>query len=295
MATHSAATTAAEERRVLDYWTDERMRTAVPMEQLVKPQHLSGKGQSPGVGLDNGGPAESVPETLPVPMADQLGAPWGGSGAIVKTTGRVFFTMGDRNGACSGSAVTSANKDVVITAGHCVKYQGAFHTNWVFVPGYTNGSRPHGTFAARKLVTTPQWQSNEDINYDVAAAAVNPVDGRHLTDVVGGQGVLFNQPRNQKMHAFGYPAADPYDGERLIYCSGTTFPDPFKLTNDLGMNCNMTPGSSGGPWFLGFNEGTGLGKVNSVNSVKMILLPWVMFGPYFGNDAKNVYNTAVRS
>src|SRR5690606_25388708 len=135
---------------------------------------------------------------------------------------------------------------VVITAGHCVKYQGAWHTNWVFVPAYDNGERSYGTWTAKSTHSTPQWVASEDIDYDVGAAVVNPLDGRLLTDVVGAQGIAFNQARNQDMYAFGYPAADPYDGSRLVYCSGTTFTD-FLLSTDHGMACDMTGGSSGGP------------------------------------------------
>lgn len=92
------------------------------------------------------------------------------------------------------------------------------------------------------------------------------------------------------MYAFGYPAASPYDGSKLIYCSGGTF--SALLSNGIGMTCNMTGGSSGGPWFKSFVEGTGVGVQNSVNSYKINFFPNWMFGPYFGADAQNGYNTA---
>jgi hypothetical protein len=139
-------------------------------------------------------------------------------------------------------------------------------------------------------MATPQWVASEDINYDVGAAVVNQLNGQSLTDVVGGQGVAFNQARAQAMYAFGWPAAAPYDGSRMIYCSGNTF-NAF-LSNGIGMTCNMTGGSSGGPWFVRFNEAAGTGTVNSVNSYKINFFPNWMFGPYFGTDAQNLYNTA---
>ena len=90
--------------------------------------------------------------------------------------------------------MTSANKSTVITAGHCVRMGGAFHDNWVFVPGYA-GRRPSVRHLGGRppCYTTPQWNASEDINYDVAAAVVAPLNGKSLTDVVGGQGVAFNQ------------------------------------------------------------------------------------------------------
>jgi V8-like Glu-specific endopeptidase len=187
--------------------------------------------------------------------------------------------------------VTSANKSTVMTAGHCVKLDGAFHTNWVFVPAYDTGNRPFGTWTAKATYATPQWVASEDINYDVGAAVVNPLNGASLTDVVGSQGIAFNQARGQNMYAFGYSAAAPYDGTKLIYCSGRVFND-FLLSTAIGMNCNQTGGSSGGPWFLSFNEASGTGIQNSVNSFKYNFFAGWMFGPYFGADAQNVYNTA---
>ncbi|MEU0571647.1 peptidase, partial [Nonomuraea sp. NPDC005983] len=216
---------------------------------------------------------------------------WPGGGAVARTTGRVFFTHQGRTASCSGSAVTSANKSVVITAGHCVKLDGAFHSNWVFVPGYNAGNRPFGTWVATRLLTTQQWNAGEDVNFDVAAAVVAPLGGRTLVDVVGGQGLAFNQARRQQMHAFGFPAAAPFDGSRLIFCSGRVF-DDRAMTRDQGMTCGMTGGSSGGPWFQNFNESTGLGMQNSVNSFTYNFAPNVMFGPYFGTEAQAVYQAA---
>jgi V8-like Glu-specific endopeptidase len=213
---------------------------------------------------------------------------------VTRTAGRVFFTYQGRTASCSGNAVTSANKSTVLTAGHCVKMQGAWHTNWVFVPGYHDGQRPYGTWAAAKTLSTPQWTASEDINYDIGAAVVAPLDGQRLTDVVGGQGLAFNTGYNKAMYSFGFPAAAPYDGEKFIYCSGTTFRD-FLLSGDHGLTCNMTGGSSGGPWFTRFDEATGTGLQSSVNSFKYNFLPNAMYGPYFGADAQNLYQSAQSS
>ncbi|MFM9367268.1 trypsin-like serine peptidase [Streptomyces sp. Da 82-17] len=271
-----------------DFWTAERMRSAEPLDLLpVNPGDLTKVKEGveklvPGTGLPG---AEAFPEQ---------GGPWTGGGKVTSTTGRVFFTYQGRQASCSGNAVTSANKSTVLTAGHCVKMDGAWHTNWVFVPGYKDGQAPHGKWTAAKTMSTPQWTASEDINYDVGAAVVNPLDGKRLTDVVGAQGVAFNSGYNKKMYAFGYPAADPYDGSKLIHCSGNSFQD-FLLSDDHGLSCDMTGGSSGGPWFQDFNESTGTGLQTSVNSFGYNFLPGYMFGPYFGDDAKNLYEKAQAS
>jgi V8-like Glu-specific endopeptidase len=280
-ATHRAATTADAARAVTAFWTPERMRSAKPLDLInVAPKAVKDVARGlpaavPGVGI------QSFPNG---------GAAWTGGGAVVNTAGRVFFTYQGRTASCSGNAVTSANKSTVITAGHCVKLGGAFHTNWAFVPAYNNGNAPLGTWTAKSTHATPQWVASEDINFDIGAAVVNQLNGQSLTDVTGAQGIAFNQARGQNMYAFGWSAAAPYDGTKMIYCSGTVFND-FLLSRGIGMTCNQTGGSSGGPWFLNFNEASGTGTLNSVNSFKYNFFANWMFGPYFGTDAQNLYTS----
>ncbi|MFJ2030902.1 trypsin-like serine peptidase [Streptosporangium sp. NPDC087985] len=296
-----AAGTGTEQRTVQRYWTEAKMEAAQPLDTLAPKKDgvrltaasIAAQAAAPPVSVSATSPGGGTVMTVQAPVAARAstGSPWTRQSAITKTAGRVFFTYQGRNASCSGSAVTSDNKSTVITAGHCVKMGGAFHGNWVFVPGYDNGDRPHGTWVATTLYTTPQWNNSEDVNYDVAAAVVAPLNGQSLTDVVGGQGVSFNQARRQQMHSFGYPAAAPYDGSKLIYCGGRAF-DDFLMSRDIGLNCDMTGGSSGGPWFVNFNESTGLGTLNSVNSFKYGFATGWMFGPYFGTDAQAVYEAA---
>ncbi|MGH8880575.1 MAG: trypsin-like serine peptidase, partial [Stackebrandtia sp.] len=203
----SAAVNDATVEGVTDYWTADRMEAAVDLDVEVDPGELSAE-------VDTGDALDIDPT-----LVDSTGDPWTGGGDVVNTAGRVFFQMDGQDAACSGNAVTSDNGLTVLTAGHCVKYQGAWHTNWVFVPGYDNGERPFGTWAATSTLSTPRWVASEDINFDVGAGVVGALDGERLTDVVGSQAIAFNVGYNQNMYAFGYPAADPYDGERLIYCS----------------------------------------------------------------------------
>ncbi|MFI1973212.1 peptidase [Streptomyces cinnamoneus] len=288
---HTLAASAAARQKASDYWTPDRMRTATPLDLLpVAPDAASAAPERGGRTTTVAPTAPAAPRTRSFPQA---GAPWTGGGAVVRTSGRVFFTMQGRNASCSGDAVTSKNGSTVITAGHCVKYQGAWHTNWVFAPGYDNGQTPYGKWTASKTMSTPQWVANEQtgMNYDVGAAVVAPVDGKRLTDVVGAQGLEFNGGYNKAMYSFGFPAASPYDGTKLIHCSGKSSKD-FLLTTDHGLGCNMTGGSSGGPWFTSFDEASGTGLQASVNSFGYVFLPNTMFGPYFGDDVKKLYDQA---
>ncbi|MFE6834306.1 trypsin-like serine peptidase [Streptomyces sp. NPDC057705] len=268
------------------FWTAERMRSATPLDVTAVP----GTSRTPVA--TSPAATRIAPTAAASPTAfPQAGGAWTGGGAVVKTSGRVFFTMGGRTASCSGDSVTSANGSTVITAGHCVKYQGAWHTNWVFVPAYNNGSAPYGQWSATKTFATDQWAASEDMNMDVGLAVVAPLNGQTLSQAVGAQGILFNGGYNKKMYSFGFPAAAPYDGTKLVYCSGNSSKD-FLLTRDHGLACNMTGGSSGGPWFQDFNEATGLGTQVSVNSFGYTFLPNRMYGPYFGNEAKAAYDKA---
>ncbi|MFF9151687.1 trypsin-like serine peptidase [Streptomyces sp. NPDC014846] len=277
---------AAEQQRARTFWTPERMRGATPLDLLLT-RHAAKSLKAPRTGA---GSTTVAPTAAPASFP-QAGGPWTGGGAVVPTSGRVFFTFQGRTASCTGNAVTSQNAGTVITAGHCVKYQGSWHTNWVFVPGYDNGNAPYGQWSAAKTLTTPQWEASEDINYDVGAAVVTPLNGRNLTSVVGAQGIQFNGGYNKQMYSFGFPAASPYDGTKLIYCSGNSSKD-FLFSQDHSLGCNMTGGSSGGPWFTGFSESAGTGLQVSVNSFGYVFLPNRMFGPYFGDVVKALYDKA---
>ncbi|MET7615922.1 peptidase [Streptomyces sp. NPDC005408] len=286
----SPTPTVFKQQQTKGFWTAERMRSATPLDVIrVSPGAV--KAPRPGGRETVISPTAASSTALGPTAFPQAGGPWTGSGAVVKTSGRVFFTFQGRTASCSGDSVTSQNGNTVITAGHCVKYQGAWHTNWVFVPGYNNGQAPYGQWSATKTFSTTQWVASEDINYDVGLAVVAPLGGKTLAATVGAQGLSFNGGYNKPMYAFGFPAAAPYDGTKLIYCSGNSSKD-FLFSQDHSLGCNMTGGSSGGPWFTSFSEATGTGLQASVNSFGYTFLPNRMFGPYFGNDAKSVYDKA---
>ncbi|OLT45132.1 peptidase [Saccharomonospora sp. CUA-673] len=273
VAVNEVKSTSSEE------WTPQRMRSAIPLDQVLQiPSSIVG----------------AVLGLLPSAEGASTGDEWTGGGEVTKTTGRVFFQMDGQDASCSGNVVDSPNGSVVMTAGHCVYYQGGWHTDFVFVPGYDNGDAPYGEWAAEKTMAPPEWESGEDMNHDVGIAVVEEKDGATIADTVGSTEIAFNGERGRDMHAFGYPAAAPYDGSTLTYCAGGTFTDPL-LTDDYGMRCDMTGGSSGGPWFSSFDPETGTGVQESVNSFGYVFLPNVMFGPYFGDQAQALYEEASAS
>jgi hypothetical protein len=251
------------------YWTPQRMRNAKPANKVVagtpatagkKPKALAGNAQQ-----------------VPPPYTSQP----------TSTNGKVFFTEGGVNYVCSGTALLSGNKSVVWTAGHCVNDgAGTFVTNWAFVPAYVDGTAPYGTWTARTLLTTAGWNASGDFSYDNGAAVVNTNGGQSLTDVVGGVNPVFNYPRDQTYVSHGYPAAPPFNGERLWTCtSPLQYDDTSANPPTMGIDCDMTGGSSGGGWTVN-------GNLESVNSYGYSTLPNVMFGPYQGTVSQSLYTQA---
>lgn len=295
----SAPVSAGAQEAADDYWTEARLESALPGDELLAGLDLSKATR----GSVSTGTPQLIPGTeglggllegLLPGLSSFGGGHYTGGGEVVQTTGKVFFTLNGTDYQCSGSAVNSSNRSLVLTAGHCLNDgAGNFASNFVFIPAFDDGDRPYGTFVARELLTTAEWNANEDLNYDVGFAVVNPVDGTSLIDTVGGQGIAFNQDRGLYTYAFGYPAASPYDGQTLTWCHGATRNDPLG-SDSQGLRCNMTGGSSGGPWFIDYDEESGVGVLNSVNSFKYVLpiLDANMYGPYFGAAAQDLYNTA---
>lgn len=261
---------AQDKAAVQRYWTAERMRNAIPADKVLSGSFAARRKAA----------APAAAQQIPPPYTS----------APTRTNGKVFFTDDGLNYVCSGTAVLSGNNSVVWTAGHCV-HDGAsnFHTNWSFVPAYADGSRPYGTWTARTLLTTSGWASGGDFSYDNGAAVVNLNGGQALTNVVGGRNIAFNTARNQNYAAHGYPAAPPFNGQRLWVCnSPLVYDDTSANPPTMGIDCDMTGGSSGGGWIAN-------GSVVSVNSYGYTTLPKVMFGPYHGSVAQSLYTQAAGS
>jgi hypothetical protein len=250
------------------------------------------------------------------------GTAWTGGGRVKVTTGKVLFTMAGVDYVCSGSVAqdTSVDTSLILTAGHCAYDEtgGAFATNWMFVPDYEDGgviitnpdgshsfscdTTQYGCWTAAALVTTTAWANGggslAGFNNDYAFAVVGPGgksgESNQLDGTTGANPIAFNVTHPAQVYSFGYPQASPYDGQKLIYCAGNDVSDTWGGTTDFGLNCNMTGGSSGGPWFVNFGSGGSTGSLNSVNSFKYTAgrLSKYMFGPYFGSYAQKTYTAA---
>ena len=254
---------------VVSYWTDERMRGAIPADR--------GRGNAPnemakpGGGTSGGGATSVEPATYP------------------SAHGKVFFSDGTYNYVCSGTALTSQNESVVWTAGHCVNEgPGGFYTNFMFVPAYRDGAEPYGRFAATDLKTTTRWQTAGEYGVDLGAAIVGRnAAGQTLSAAVDERTPVFNSLRQQSYTLYGYPAERKFNGQRMRVCNTAWSRNDASADPDtMGVPCDMNGGSSGGGWV------TSTGQVASVVSYGYGSLKNVLFGPYQATEAQQLYTAA---
>jgi V8-like Glu-specific endopeptidase len=282
-----AITNAAIAKEVAAFWTPERMASAVDLDIAKRPGTTGSLERVP----KPNGPAGTVAPLAPsVASGDDVSIQLNESAVV----GKVYFTIpGGGTASCSASAVASGKRRLVMTAGHCV-HQGAggqWYSNWQFVPRYRNGVRPFGTFVAYQLTARTAWINSSSHDEDMGIAIMHNGGslGLRVVDTVGGHGLRWNWGYNiSSMTALGYPS-NLGGGESQYYCQSGTW---YAGGQQIRMWCNMTYGSSGGPWLQEYNDQNGLGYVNSVVSHGDDPGNGQFDGPYFDNDIKNLYDFA---
>jgi V8-like Glu-specific endopeptidase len=276
---------------VVRHWTEARLRAARPRDL-----HLTG---------------HKTRLHLAKPVASSVtGASWTKGGVILHASGKVYFEMAGSAWVCSGTAATDTRTDysLVMTAGHCAydETNGGFATNWLFIPEFdtaptfTCASTTWGCWTAQALVVDSGYATAGSFNTQASvndfAFAVVGAGGKsgtaQLDATVGSLPVAFSGVSSgNTLYAFGYPASGKYHGNDLVYCAGPVSPDANNMNLTWGMSCDMTGGSSGGPWLAGFNESTGSGTMSSLNSYGYSGIK-AMYGPKFDASTQAVYNAA---
>jgi hypothetical protein len=212
---------------------------------------------------------------------------------------------------CSGTSVTTPNRSVLWTAGHCVANTDGTHkwdSFFEFVPAYDGNASsccPKGVWVADNLVTTTDWFNNGDFSRDMGSAHVptNSSTGRTLAATVGSAGFAWNQARDQEFVDFGYPQASPFNGTSLVECNAAHAFDDTGIGGSgrppLAIGCDMTGGSSGGSWQIRWGGNTTVntqqlqaGFINGHNDYKYGSQPLAMYSPYFDDlaDAVRCYS-----
>lgn len=265
---------ASERGRVLRYWTPQRMESARPLDLVVG---MDGRPR-----LRFGRPAPAPASASFLPIATPEAPPF-------SVNGRIFIRVHGKRGYCSGTAIDSPTRQLVLTAGHCVNAGAEFRgTLWyrdlLFVPAYTAGQAPFGAFPARrgKLFAPQQWRRSNNPNFDVGAFLAAPNNrGENVADAVGGgAAIALDLPRNQSFASFGYPG----NVRRMQACNSSyagddrlSFSDPGPPTLSIG--CHWAPGASGGGWLI--EAGT---RIDGLNSYRQFIDPDLTYGPYFSRE-----------
>jgi V8-like Glu-specific endopeptidase len=243
-------------------------------ELRVVPQASDGAlrvpGRAPGPRLRHGASASSVR------VLDS-------SADGTRTNGKIIAND-PRTGSytCSGTALNTPSRSIVLTAGHCAIENGRAGRRISFVPAYDHGARPFGTFDVKAVYVMPQWRRNENPDFDIAALRVRPNELGRLTDVVGGRGYATSKSRLAAFQIFGYPAAHAA-GEELRSCRAhglglDSFTDSFSGPPTMPASCDMAAGASGGAWLF---DGE---LVSGVTSYSYQGRPTRLYSPYFGPE-----------
>jgi V8-like Glu-specific endopeptidase len=205
------------------------------------------------------------------------------SGDGTRTNGRILgFDPVEGDYSCSGTALDTPSRSIVLTAGHCVLQHGVVGRDLTFIPAYDHGQRPFGTFNVEVAYLMPQWRHSENPDFDVAALRVAPNELGRLTDVVGARGYVIDRSRHVNFQIYGYPAA-ALEGEELRSCLAKGLGSDvltYRFTGPPTVpgSCDMAGGSSGGAWIVGgaYIDGvTSYGYTGYGNKV---------YSPYFGNE-----------
>jgi hypothetical protein len=276
----TAGRAGAEAARVERYWTPARMRSARPLDFVVG---AGGKGrlrvgaatEAAGAGAGASFLSVSTPDVPPYSF-----------------NGRIFFRRGNLLGFCSGTAINSPTRQLVLTAGHCVNSGHAEGRASVwsryleFVPAYNGGVAPFGGFVARRgAIRAPkQWTNYGNPDFDMGVFLTRPnSEGVNVADAVGGGATIVTDlSRHQTFQTFGYPGETKYM-QRCVspYIGDDLLSNPLPGPPTLGIRCHWAPGASGGGWTIA--DGT---QINGVNTYLHFNNKTRTFGPYF--SAANV-------
>lgn len=313
----------------MNYWTAERMATAVPIDMgftggpilpSAAPQPTGAPGGGGGSLPGQRASLDTIPESAlaaaTTPGLVPADGPFPGPNTTfeyspkyvtypVSTIGKLFFTEpGVGNFVCSASVTTGSASinNIIWTAGHCVANggQSSFYTNWMFCPSYNQGgvNPARGCWSWSSATTSNEWYADGAFTRDYAIIALQhsgTVINADVATVTGSLGFGYNFPRDQNWVHMGYPAQSPYSGNAIIVTNTEhrydDTPDTFgPPTNSWGST--QTPGSSGSPVML-FWSYVSAPWINSDVSYYYTSQAFFEFqGPYFDTQVCNFWKSS---
>ena len=207
------------------------------------------------------------------------------------TVGVLFFYQYGVGYRCSAASI---GNNAIWTAGHCIhagdgNEAGRSYDLW-FVPAYNNGETPFGVWEDFAVITHQEWEMNGNLSYDIGGVVLKHLEGEKISEVVGNLGFSANLDNNRHWFNIGYPAASPFDGRRQQICAASFAYNDKNMNKPypVGIGCDMTGGSSGGPWIINFSGNAGSANyLNGHNSYRYSD-PEEIFSPYFVDAAQSL-------
>lgn len=222
----------------------------------------AGKGDAKRVKPDAAAPNSVIPPDGRVQEAVPATYPWG-----------AIAHLETNQGGCTGFMLS---RDVLVTAGHCVHYNGAWVTSYTVTPGRAGANKPFGACSGgiNDVWTTWNWINGYPSDYDFGLVKLT-CDIGYST---GWFGWWYNTGENlvdQYFYVEGYPGDKPYgtmwwDGDyntsqtanKLWYMVDTFNGESGSPVYHYG---SVTPGLCGG-WCVTGIHTNGVAGVNPANS-----------------------------
>ena len=279
----ATAMTDAHARDILAYWTPERMASAQP-EELVYGEHVEDDAVV--------GAARAAGSLRIV-----------GDGTVVtfpyQSVGKLFYTKVNSSGVSRNSyasawvANISTQLHVVMTAAHCLAMGDERATDILFVPGYIPpNTRPFGSYPqipggnGVAWWVDPNWDPNHiQAKYDVGMIKLgkDPGTGNYVDEVVISIQLKYNQSYTARTqwNTLGYPSPSSGNPDGKMCERSGTF---YKVDDSTVYKYGTLPGgTSGGPWILASPDGAynsnGVQAGNTKSGTQCALTPYFKSTP----------------
>ena len=254
----------------LAFWTVRRMAAATPLDAR---------------------PTSPSPSTVSAAAGRPSAHTWTGSPVV----GAIFLSNGSGSHYCTASVVNTAKKSLILTAAHCLHGTSGWAKNIVFVPRYSQGSRPYGVWTIRYMYVDSRWKKRRDPDLDFGFAVVGTSNGRRVANVVGSIRLVTDQGYTNKVRVIGYPMKKYASVDKPIYCNVTSHKAfKYQITFDCG---GFYGGTSGSPWIKNYNTKTRRGDVLGVigGYQEGGKYEWRSYSSVFDKDIRRLYATASKN
>ena len=167
----------------------------------------------------------------PTGSAPQPWAPSSGPGETrgPRLTGRgvVAAAVGQLSTGCGATVIPSTSRRVAVTAAHCVytppsspwhiqnpQLSAGWRPGLSVQPGRVGDVAPYGTWMVEHAWVDQRWITDGAWEFDFAFIMLAAQNGDLIQDVVGAEGIRFDNRPQFAVTVVGYPVLPPFDGRR---------------------------------------------------------------------------------